>query len=59
VPETLVCIGVWSFGLLMYTWMIHLAIPVLTGELSIIPGPSDVRSGLPEAPVDWKQPRHV
>jgi hypothetical protein len=41
----------------MYTWMIHLAIPILTGELSIRPGQSNVKPGLPEAPVDWKQPR--
>jgi molybdopterin-containing oxidoreductase family membrane subunit len=59
VPETLVCIGVWSFGLLIYSWMIHLAVPILNGELSIRTGPSYVRTGLPEAPVDWKQPRHV
>lgn len=31
-PETLICIGVWSFGLLMYSWMIHLAVPILSGQ---------------------------
>jgi len=30
--ETLMCIGVWSFGLLMYSWMIHLAVPILSGQ---------------------------
>ncbi len=30
--ETLMCIGVWSFGLLMYSWMIHLAVPILAGQ---------------------------
>jgi molybdopterin-containing oxidoreductase family membrane subunit len=30
--ETLICIGVWSFGLLMYSWMIHLAVPILSGQ---------------------------
>jgi hypothetical protein len=57
VPETLVCIGVWSFGLLMYSWMIHLAIPILAGEISIRTGSAEVKPDLPEAPVDWKQPR--
>lgn len=32
IPETLICVGVWAFGLLMYSWMIHLAVPILTGE---------------------------
>ncbi len=36
-PETLVCLGIWSFGLLIYSWMIHLAVPILSGELSIQP----------------------
>jgi molybdopterin-containing oxidoreductase family membrane subunit len=31
--ETLICIGVWSFGLLMYSWMIHVALPILSGQL--------------------------
>jgi molybdopterin-containing oxidoreductase family membrane subunit len=30
--ETLICIGVWSFGLLMYSWMIRLAVPILPGQ---------------------------
>ncbi len=30
--ETLVCVGIWAFGILMYSWMIHLAIPILTGK---------------------------
>ena len=45
VPETLVCIGVWSFGLLMYSWMIHLAIPILNGELSIRSRLSERKAG--------------
>ena len=57
VPETLVCIGVWSFGILMYSWMIHLAIPILSGELSIHPEAAEVKPGLSGAPVDWKHPR--
>jgi molybdopterin-containing oxidoreductase family membrane subunit len=57
VPETLVCIGVWAFGILMYSWMIHLAIPILSGELSIHPEAAEVKPGLAGAPVDWKHPR--
>jgi molybdopterin-containing oxidoreductase family membrane subunit len=31
--ETLVCVGIWAFGALMYSWMLHVAIPILRGEL--------------------------
>ncbi len=30
--ESLVCIGIWAFGALLYSWMIHLAIPILSGR---------------------------
>jgi len=30
--ETLICVGVWAFGLLLYSWMIHLAVPILSGD---------------------------
>ncbi|MBM4310522.1 MAG: polysulfide reductase [Deltaproteobacteria bacterium] len=30
--ETLICIGVWAFGLLLYSWMIHLSVPILSGD---------------------------
>jgi hypothetical protein len=30
--ETLVCIGIWAFGLLLFSWMIHLAIPIMSGK---------------------------
>jgi molybdopterin-containing oxidoreductase family membrane subunit len=30
--ETLICIGIWAFGLLLYSWMVHLAVPILSGE---------------------------
>ena len=30
--ESLVCLGIWAFGLLSFSWMLHLAIPILTGE---------------------------
>ena len=33
--ETLVCLGIWAFGLLLYTVFIRITIPVLSGSLSI------------------------
>ncbi|MBI2431280.1 MAG: polysulfide reductase NrfD [Candidatus Hydrogenedentes bacterium] len=30
--ETLVCIGIWEFGLLLFSWMLHVAIPIMTGQ---------------------------
>ncbi len=50
-PETLVCMGIWSFGLLIYSWMIHLAIPILSGELSIQPEAVGTKQALSGAPV--------
>lgn len=32
VNETLICIGIWAFGGLVYSWSLHLAIPILTGR---------------------------
>ena len=37
VNETLVCVGIWSFGILMYTWMLHVAIPIMRGDLRAHP----------------------
>jgi molybdopterin-containing oxidoreductase family membrane subunit len=31
--ETLVCVGIWAFGILLYSWMLHVAIPILNGRL--------------------------
>ena len=31
--ETLVCMGIWAAGALIYTWSLHLAIPIMKGEL--------------------------
>jgi molybdopterin-containing oxidoreductase family membrane subunit len=33
VNETLVCMGIWAFGALIYSWMLHVAIPILNGQL--------------------------
>jgi Ni/Fe-hydrogenase subunit HybB-like protein len=35
VNETLVCLGIWAFGLLLYTIFIRITIPVLSGRLTI------------------------
>jgi molybdopterin-containing oxidoreductase family membrane subunit len=32
--ETLICFGIWAFGLLLYTISVRITIPVLTGELA-------------------------
>ena len=32
-PEVFVCIGIWAFGLLVYSWLLHLAVPILSGRL--------------------------
>jgi molybdopterin-containing oxidoreductase family membrane subunit len=29
--ESLICIGIWAFGFLIYSWLVHLAIPILSG----------------------------
>ena len=31
--ETLVCFGIWAFGALIYSWMLRVAIPILSGSL--------------------------
>jgi len=32
--ETLVCLGIWAFGLLCFTVLLRMAVPILQGELS-------------------------
>ena len=33
--ETLVCFGIWAFGLLLYTIFVRISVPVLTGQLTL------------------------
>lgn len=33
--ETLVCLGIWAFGLLVYTILVRITVPVLEGRLTI------------------------
>ncbi|MBX7255625.1 MAG: polysulfide reductase NrfD [Candidatus Hydrogenedentes bacterium] len=30
--EAMVCVGIWAFGLLLFSWMLHIAIPIMSGE---------------------------
>ncbi len=32
--EVFVCLGVWAFGLLIFSWMLRLAIPIMSGQFS-------------------------
>ena len=32
--ETMVCLGIWAFGLLLYTIFVRVSVPVLSGELT-------------------------
>lgn len=34
VNEVLVCVGIWALGLLLFSWMVHLAIPIMSGNFS-------------------------
>ena len=37
INETLVCLGIWAFGVLMFSWMLHVAIPIMNGALRANP----------------------
>lgn len=30
--EIWVCLGIWAFGILLFSWMLHLAVPIMSGE---------------------------
>ncbi len=32
IVETAVSLGIWSLGILLFSWMLHIAIPILTGD---------------------------
>ncbi len=29
--ETMVCVGIWAIGILIFSWLLHLAIPIISG----------------------------
>ncbi len=43
INEILVCLGIWAFGLLLYTIMVRITVPVLTGQLT-----SDTSDSVPK-----------
>jgi Ni/Fe-hydrogenase subunit HybB-like protein len=35
--EVMISVGIWAFGLLIFSWALHLAIPILKGEFRVRP----------------------
>lgn len=33
--ETLVSFGIWAFGILVFSWMLHLAVPIMQGDFHV------------------------
>jgi Ni/Fe-hydrogenase subunit HybB-like protein len=50
INETLVCLGIWAFGLLCYTVFLRMSIPILQGRLSRANEDEFVRRGAPMDP---------
>ena len=48
--ETLVCLGIWAFGLLCYTILLRMAVPILQGRLA------KSNEGQPEIQGDYPEP---
>ena len=46
VNETLVTLGIWAFGLLVYTILVRITVPVLAGRL-VVDRPYSPRMGSP------------
>lgn len=32
--EAVICVGIWAFGALLFSWMVHLTIPIMNGTFS-------------------------
>ncbi len=58
--ETLICLGIWAFGLLLYTIFVRITIPVLAGRLTIDTDFDPVTENLPvkhtPVPMRGKEP---
>jgi len=57
--EVLICAGIWAFGLLVYTILVRITIPVLSGRLTVDrnydpnrPGDSPEAAGVSQAPIE-------
>lgn len=46
--ETLVCLGIWALGALLYSWMLHVAIPIMNGSLRARPELSSAKIQSPK-----------
>ena len=53
--ETLICLGIWAFGLLIYTICVRVTIPVLSGRLTVDSEVDRVRT-LPDESLDSNEP---
>lgn len=55
--EILICVGIWAFGLLLYTIFVRISVPVLAGEITYaaLYGPSPTSKNRP----DFKESSHV
>jgi molybdopterin-containing oxidoreductase family membrane subunit len=39
--ETMICVGIFAFGTLMFSWMLHVALPIMTGAFRAKPEDTD------------------
>ncbi|HOB99386.1 MAG TPA: polysulfide reductase NrfD, partial [Verrucomicrobiota bacterium] len=56
--ETMICLGIWAFGLLVYTILVRVSVPVLAGQVTYAPRWSRSRQE-PVAPVAAPVPENT